>query len=253
MNIVHFTGIFSLIIQFITGIIDFYGLSLDIPESVSLLRELLIMELLVQIIEFIFYIWMITNFNSIKNITHFRYYDWMISTPIMLITFMLYLMFLRNQEKGMKSNSFLTEIKNHWELILKVVLLDWAMLFIGYLGEIEIFSYLSTTVIGFIPFILMFYIIHNNFAIQSIQGKKVFWYFFSVWAIYGIAALLPYKIKNSMYNILDIFAKNFFGIFLAYLLYKASTKNKEGVKYDELKENIANVSHNNTTEIYKET
>lgn len=226
MNIIHVTGIFSLIIQFITGVVDFYGISLDIPESFSLLRELLIMELIVQIIEFIFYIWMITNFNTIKNITPFRYYDWMISTPIMLITFMFYLMFLRNQEKGIKSDSFLTEIKNHWQLILKVVLLNMAMLFAGYLGEKEIFSYLATTIIGFIPFILMFYLIHKNFASQSIQGQKVFWYFFSVWAIYGIAALLPYKIKNSMYNILDIFAKNFFGIFLSYLLYKASTQTK---------------------------
>jgi bacteriorhodopsin len=43
-----------------------------------------------------------------------------------------------------------------------------------------------------------------------------------VWAIYGVAAVLPYHIKNTMYNILDIFAKNFFGIFLSYVLYKAS-------------------------------
>ena len=28
-----------------------------------------------------------------------------------------------------------------------------------------------------------------------------------------------------MYNILDLFAKNFFGLFLAYVLYKASSKN----------------------------
>jgi hypothetical protein len=33
-----------------------------------------------------------------------------------------------------------------------------------------------------------------------------------------MAALLPYKLKNNSYNILDLFAKNFFGIYLSYLL-----------------------------------
>ena len=64
----------------------------------------------------------------------------------------------------------------------------------------------------------MFYLIYQNFATQSSQGQKIFWLFSGIWAIYGIAALLPYKVKNSMYNILDLLAKNFFGIFLSYLL-----------------------------------
>jgi bacteriorhodopsin len=224
MNLIYSTGIFSLIVQFITAIVDFYALTLSIPASFSLLRELLLMELVVQIIESSFYIWMITKFNIIKNITPFRYYDWMITTPTMLITLMFYLMFLRDKEKGVKSESFLTELNNHWKVILKVILLDWAMLFAGYLGEIGIASYLATTVVGFIPFILMFYLIHQNFATQSSQGQKIFWYFSVIWAVYGIAALLPYKVKNAMYNILDLFAKNFFGIFLAYVLYQASTQ-----------------------------
>ena len=224
MNLVYFTGIFSLIVQFITAIVDFYVLSLTIPGSFTLLRELLIMEVSVQVIESSFYIWMISNFNSIKNITPFRYYDWMLTTPTMLITFMFYLMFLRDQEKGVKSEHFLTEIKNHWQVILKVTFLDWAMLLMGYLGEKEVFSYIATTIVGFIPFVLMFYLIYKNFATKSSQGQKVFWYFSSIWALYGVAALLSYKVKNAFYNILDLFAKNFFGLFLAYVLYKASMK-----------------------------
>lgn len=225
MNAVRYTGIFSLIVQIITAIIDIYVLTLAIPASFALLRELLIMEVSVQGIEFSFYVWMVAKFSSIKNITPFRYYDWVITTPTMLITFMFYLMFLRDQEKGVKSESFFTEIKNHWQLILKVTSLNWLMLLAGYLGEKEIFSYLATTVVGFIPFFLMFYLIYKNFATQSSLGQKIFWYFSGIWAIYGIAALLSYKVKNSMYNILDLFAKNFFGIFLAYVLYKSSTKN----------------------------
>ena len=181
------------------------------------------MEFIVQIIELSFYGWMISKFSSIKNITPFRYYDWAITTPTMLITLMFYLMFLRDRENGIQSESFFTEFKNHWTIILKVSILDWLMLFAGYLGEKEIFSYLLTTIVGFIPFILMFYLIYSNFASKSEQGQKIFWYFVGIWSIYGIAAMLPYKIKNSLYNVLDLFAKNFFGLFLAYVLYKAKT------------------------------
>ena len=224
MNIIESTGILSLIVQFLTAIVEFYALSLRVPTTYNLIRELVIMELIVQIVEGSFYIWMITNFNAIKNITPFRYYDWMISTPTMLITFMFYLKFLQDQEEKKESNTFLNEVKNNWKLILKVSLLDWAMLLAGYLGEKEVFSYLTTTLVGFVPFFLMFYLIYINFASKSTQGQKIFWYFSGIWAIYGIAAMLPYNIKNSLYNILDLFAKNFFGIYLGYVLYVVSTK-----------------------------
>ena len=183
MNIIESTGILSLIVQFLTAIVDFYSLSLTVPTSYNLIRELVIMELIVQIVEGSFYIWMITNFNAIKNITPFRYYDWMISTPTMLITFMFYLKFLQDQEEKKESNTFLNEVKNNWKLILKVSLLDWAMLLAGYLGEKEVFSYLTTTLVGFVPFFLMFYLIYINFASKSTQGQKIFWYFSGIWAI----------------------------------------------------------------------
>ena len=223
MNLIYLTGIFSIVVQIITAILDIYALTLDVPSSFSLIKELVLMEFIVQIIELSFYGWMISKFSSIKNITPFRYYDWAITTPTMLITLMFYLMFLRDRENGIQSESFFTEFKNHWTIILKVSILDWLMLFAGYLGEKEIFSYLLTTIVGFIPFILMFYLIYSNFASKSEQGQKIFWYFVGIWSIYGIAAMLPYKIKNSLYNVLDLFAKNFFGLFLAYVLYKAKT------------------------------
>ena len=117
MNHIYYTGILSLIVQLVTGIIDFYVLILTIPASFILIRELLIMEFIVQIIEFSFYSWMVFNFNAIKNITPVRYYDWMITTPTMLITFMFYLKFLTDQEQNRKSESLLTELKNNWKMV----------------------------------------------------------------------------------------------------------------------------------------
>ena len=222
MNFIYFSGILSLVIQIITGIIGFYSIKLPVPPSYYLINELVVLELIVQIVEAIFYVWMIYQFNVIKNVTPFRYYDWAITTPTMLITFMFYLMFLRDKENGIESKSFITELKENWKLIVNVSILDWLMLLCGYLGEKRIFSFLSTTIVGFIPFFLMFYLIYVNFASYSKTGRTVFWYFSIVWAIYGVAAVLPYRVKNTLYNILDLFAKNFFGVFLSYVLYKES-------------------------------
>jgi len=55
-----------------------------------------------------------------------------------------------------------------------------------------------------------------------VSGWKIYLYFFFFWSLYGVAALLPYYIKNTFYNILDLFAKNFFGLFLSYIILSKS-------------------------------
>jgi hypothetical protein len=92
------------------------------------------------------------------------------------------------------------------------------MLILGYLGEVKIISTVFGVLLGFIPFLFYYYIIYYKYAVQSETGMKLFWYFFFFWSIYGIVALLPYNLKNAIYNILDLFAKNFFGLFLAYII-----------------------------------
>jgi len=72
--------------------------------------------------------------------------------------------------------------------------------------------------LGFIPFLIYFYLIYDNFAKYSQDGTYLYIFFFIVWFTYGIAALMSYKTKNIMYNILDLFAKNFFGIYLGVVI-----------------------------------
>ena len=62
--------------------------------------------------------------------------------------------------------------------------------------------------------------IYINYAQYTKLGIDTFWSFSGVWALYGIASVMSYKVKNISYNILDLFAKNFFGLYLAYLLFK---------------------------------
>jgi hypothetical protein len=60
------------------------------------------------------------------------------------------------------------------------------------------------------------YYVKNNSA-----NYLIFYLMLFIWALYGVAALYKNKIKNASYNILDVFSKNFFGLFLAYLVYNA--------------------------------
>ena len=92
------------------------------------------------------------------------------------------------------------------------------MLIFGYMAEIKLIDTISGVILGFIPFLIYYFIIYINYAVTSNNGWKFFIYFFFFWSLYGIAALLPYNIKNACYNILDIFSKNFFGVFLSYIL-----------------------------------
>ena len=91
------------------------------------------------------------------------------------------------------------------------------MLLFGYLGEINIIKNYQAVFYGFLPFIAYFYYIYEKYAKYTRNGKILFFIFAGLWSLYGVSALFPYLWKNISYNILDIFSKNFFGIFLAYI------------------------------------
>ena len=181
---------------------------------------MLLLELIVQFIEGFFYIHWFYNFNNILNITPKRYFDWMLTTPTMLVTLIFYLIFLKYKDENKSHELHFFELFNtEFYNIIIILLLNWLMLLFGYLGEINFIPVLLGVFLGFIPFIIYYYIIYKKYAILTSDGLKIFFYFFIVWSLYGIVAVLPYKIKNIFYNILDLFSKNFFGIFLSYSLF----------------------------------
>ena len=254
MNIIQQTGILSLIIQIITFFADSYALSLDIGDQSKILNQLLWVEYIVQIVEGIFYIWMVIQFTKISNITPYRYKDWVFTTPTMLFTLCIYMLYLKYKEdmkhkqkqkqivipediqqttesiqsEKFKNNDTKIEysgyptitfyLEQYWKPLVIIFIMDWLMLLFGYLGEINYLSIWLSTLIGFIPFVIMFAIIYYKFAILSENSRKIYWYFVLVWGLYGVAAMMPYELKNIMYNILDLFAKNFFGLYLSYLI-----------------------------------
>ena len=213
--------ILSITIQLITGIIEIIALFIKVPSKFLFLQQMLLLEVIVQVIEGFFYMYWFYNFKTILNITPKRYFDWAITTPTMLLTLIFYLNFLKYKESNISYNLNFFELFNQeFYTIIKIFILNWLMLLFGYLGEINLMPILLGVSLGFIPFLIYYYIIYKKYALSSNEdGLNIFFYFFIIWSLYGIVAVLPYKIKNMCYNMLDIFSKNFFGIFLSYLLF----------------------------------
>jgi bacteriorhodopsin len=214
---IYISGAVSLAIQFIVGVIDYLALNLKVDSTDELLKDLLKVEFTVQIIEFIFYIWLIYYFNRVsKNITPYRYLDWAVTTPLMLITLSAFL-----NHDGTTTSRLSDFLSNHAGSIVNIVGLNAAMLLFGLLGEFGYFSPYVSTALGFIPFTLNFKYIKDTFLPSSEDRFKnaVFYWFVFFWSLYGVFALMNYTAKNTGYNILDIFAKNFFGLFLGYIVW----------------------------------
>lgn len=244
-NILKTTVYSSLFVQLITGIIDISFHFLPVAKELSIIKKLLGLEIIVQLVEGAFYVWFASLFSSVKNVTPKRYYDWFITTPTMLFTFCLFLdylgekdndhkksigeePFIENQTDNAgtrkinspKNTTLVDYFKDNWEILLPIFFLNWMMLIFGYLGEIGELNNTLAVFCGFLPFITYFGIIYDKFAkYSSYYGKTLYWAFFAIWSLYGFAALQSYYWKNIAYNILDLFAKNFFGIILAFTLY----------------------------------
>lgn len=215
-SLLKYTVYISLFFQIATGLLDVIALQWKISPDVNILRQALVLELAVQIIEGMFYIWLVFAIRrgATTNVTPKRYYDWFLTTPTMLFTLMVYLDYLKNNTGITTLKEF---VKKHKETIASVVVLNAIMLILGYLGEINVLNTKTSVSLGFIPFVFYYALIYRDFV--SPAGETIYWYFVVIWAIYGVAALLPYQPKNMMFNILDLFAKNFFGVYLSYFLY----------------------------------
>lgn len=111
-------------------------------------------------------------------------------------------------------------LERNFQNLSSILILNWSMIFFGYLGEMGWIHNYGAVALGFIPFVSYFTIIYYEYAKYTRIGQILFWTFSGIWALYGIAALLTYYWKNILFNVLDIVSKNFFGLFLAYVVYQ---------------------------------
>ena len=206
----------SLIAQFITTVISFYGFTINLDKSDEILKTVLKMETLVQIIEGIFYICVFYFFNyiNLERLAALRYSDWILTTPTMLLSTIIFMSYLNK-----KVTNFRTFIKDNWKVIKRIMYGNLLMLLSGLLGEFNIISKEMATFVGFIFFGDVFYTIYNNFTNNNTINIGLFLFTVIVWSFYGVAYLFDDNSKNIAYNLLDVVAKNFYGVFLLYQIY----------------------------------
>ena len=191
-----------------TGTITFIeALRTEIPE----VRHIMNIETVISIIAAYFYSKFTENvkesedknipldFNKI-NLT--RYNDWMITTPFMILGLCLVLSY----NSGVKLNllTFST-----------LLVLDFAMIGLGYLGEVGTINKNIAFITSFMCFFLLFGLIAITFlrTKYSLPNIVSFLSFFIIWSVYGLVHYLDEKTKNIVYNCLDAIAKCFIGIF----------------------------------------
>jgi len=218
-NLVSNTIWFSLIMQIVTGLIPLRGFFITLPNEHKILVDILALEVIVQFVEMIFYIWIAYAVMDINKMASRRYIDWVITTPTMILSTIMFMKYQEQKENGklksepVETRDFLVENRKS---IISILICNIGMLIFGYLGELKIISKYVAIPIGFAFFAKAFEGIYRDFGSKSKVGNLVFIFLFSVWSLYGVAAALPANLKNVSYNLLDIIAKNFYGLYIYY-------------------------------------
>jgi bacteriorhodopsin len=138
-----------------------------------------------------------------KKINNTRYVDWSITTPIMLAVLCLALLY--NIKGGsLKLSSFVL-----------ILFANYGMLGTGYLGEIGYFSKTKANMIGFGFFAFLYGFIYKEFLHNkyNFDNQMLYWAFVILWTFYGVFYMTDTVTRNVGYNILDLLAKCFVGIF----------------------------------------
>ena len=132
------------------------------------------------------------------NIEIYRYFDWFFTTPILLIDLCI-----------------LLDIEDPY-FILEIIVYNTLMLLFGFLSEINYLSVMSGTVLGFVPFVLIFKRINDKLGDKTTEEQyDLFHTFFFLWSLYGINHIVKNdEIKNANYNVLDFTTKGMFGLYI---------------------------------------
>ena len=135
-----------------------------------------------------------------NKMSTYRYIDWSITTPIMLLVLCLYM-----------ANNINTTVK--LTTYISVVVLNYIMLAFGYLGEVGTTDRTTGLVGGFIAFGLMYSIIYNTFMSKySFANSVLFWFYAVVWSLYGVVYYVGDGYKIAVTNVLDLISKCFVGL-----------------------------------------
>ena len=208
---------FSFLAQVVTTFIASQGLTINLDERDSILKDILKMELFVQIIETTFYVWVILALKNYNILTRRRYIDWVITTPTMLVSTIIFMRYIEYKEKNKEIPDFWKIIDEEKGAILQIIIYNFFMLAFGYLGESQLIDKTLSIGIGFIFFCLSFNKLYE-YAKETETGMNLYKFLVSVWSLYGVSAMLNNTTKNICYNLLDIVSKKFYGLYIYYIM-----------------------------------
>jgi bacteriorhodopsin len=136
-----------------------------------------------------------------KDISKTRYNDWFITTPLMILALLIALSYNNKQPV-------------RFIIFISAIILNFGMLYTGYLGEKETISKTSGCILGFLFFAGLFGLIYFNFVKGSNNKFNLilFGIYLFIWGLYGIVYWFDEENKNIGYNILDVIAKCFVGL-----------------------------------------
>jgi hypothetical protein len=223
-KIVDVTTKISIYTQLVVGLTNIYGLSIKLPDKHQILKDILILETFVQVLEFFWYVFIIQKLPQ-EDMARNRYYEWVFSTPLMLISMFSYLLYEQQLEKNPDDPPFrLSDVmKNYTDSVVQIVISNFLMLSAGYLYEIGKLQREIAVAYGFVFLVNAFYIMYAK-AGNSRTGKIFLGVMFFLWSIYGVAFVLPTHIKNSTFNITDLLSKNFFEVYITVIAYNKRIK-----------------------------
>ena len=215
------TFVISIVVQF--AVLIFSLVTLGVGNPPPLLRLILVLETVVQGVEFLWYLTIgaLYFFRKMTFGVIWRYLDWLITTPVMLIT--LFFLVLYFNEPCMEVAK-VVDFPGFAGLLVLIVLADWAMLLLGAMVESNWWNIREKSwarwllFLGFIPLCLAF-LAHVIAATErpSELAVAVIVPTFILWSLYGAVAIAAYgddraQWRNAFYNILDLLSKNLAGV-----------------------------------------
>ena len=133
-----------------------------------------------------------------NDVVKTRYIDWSMTTPLMLLALCLTLSAAVGKTIALST-------------LLFIIVLNFAMLYIGYLGETGDMNKWVACIVGFIPFFIMFGVIYKKF-VSTFSNRVIFGIFAGIWSLYGVVYMFDDLTKNIAMNVLDCLAKCLFGL-----------------------------------------
>ena len=191
----------SVAAQLTTNLLIFSVFLVDWTLVPQALKDVLLLESVSQFIEFCWYATVLYKGWTIKASS--RYYDWVISTPLMLVALALFFSYRRG---GTVDDDRLA--------LAGIVVFDELMLLCGILMEARKLQVFTAVVTGTVFLIAAFAALSAFVSPDDGLSQGLLIGTMLVWSLYGLAAILPPIPKNTAYNLLDVVSKNGFGIFV---------------------------------------